>query len=1406
MTWRANQRTLVVISIVLMAFLSPSAAKVIYVDANAPGFNNGSSWDHAYNYLQDALAASISGDEIRVAQGIYKPDQSSATPYGSGDRYATFQLINGVALNGGYAGYDQPYPNKRDPNTYESTLSGDLAGNDTKVNSPRSLVTDPCRAENCIHVVTGSGTDVSTILDGFIITGGNANKLNVSTMDNGGGMYNNSGSPTMINCTFTQNMAVDGAGAYCFESNSAFENCTFSTNGVPEGSTNPCGTGLYSSYSNIRVIKSSFRNNYTENSGDGAGICNWHTSTILSECTFIDNSSTGEGGGIHNERRSTVQLRDCSFIGNSAQQNGGGISNYNNCEITLINCTFSGNSARSGGGVYTSWDCDVTLSDCIFMDNSAENGGGLYNSYRSCRMLTNCTFSANWAYIGGGIYNRDSSSPDVINCTFRNNSSRTIGGAIYNGDNSSPTLTNCIISANSAEETGGALYNYDECMPKIINCTFAANVAPEGKVIACDSSSQRYPSNLQIVNCILWDGGNEIWNNDGSIISITYSDVQGGWPGLGNIDVDPCFVFVGDFYLSEDSSCIDKGTNTPSGGLPPTDLDGNPRPLDGDGDGTAVAEMGCYEYRLAEAFIYLNPVAMTFSVPTGEPNPDGQILYLINVGGGTLHWQLAKDCPWLSASPTGGDLAPSSIKQITITTDISGLDHGVYNCFLTVSDPESLNSPESIMVRLNVSRPQPLLVPSEFETIQDAINAAVDGDVVMVANGVYKGNGNKELEPCGKVITVRSENGPNDCIIDCEHDGRGFYFRNDETKDMVVDGFTIRNGYIKYENGSGMYCRAASPTISNCILKENSTEGLAEGEGGGGGIFCGWKSCPTLMNCTFSGNSATNKGGGIRNDGGNPILTNCTFIRNSSADEGGGLHNYQSNLILNNCTFSENEAVYYGGGIFNEYSNPSVTNCTFIGNSVDWNGGGIYNIEQSEPTLTNCTFRNNSADSGGGMYNVMYCNPTVIHCIFTNNSATNNGGGMSNDCRYANPIIIDCTFSGNYADYQGGGMLNYYGPSTVSNCTFRGNEARFGGGMCNYTGRPTLTNCIFSDNDASHGGGMYNVFNSKPSIINCTFVRNSANNGNSIACDSPSPLDRSTLELTNCILWDEGSEIWNNDNSEITIRYSDVQDGWMGLGNIVTEPCFVDPCVGDYHLKSQAGRWDENSESWVKDDVTSPCIDAGNPGCPVGDEPAPNGNRKNMGAYGGTAEASKSPTYWRSIADTTNDWIVDSNDLKVLADYWLQTGECIPGDFDRSRFVDFNDFAIFAGQWRQKGPGPGITYDIGGCIPVDSPSSTTEEPNETRFTVTIVGSNIHFEDMMQANCCPEELDVQMTLEDNLITIYEIERFFTRIPCPCLCNYPITATFGPFEPGTYSLVVYQKSSFIGSTTVTIENGQ
>jgi hypothetical protein len=132
-------------------------------------------------------------------------------------------------------------------------------------------------------------------------------------------------------------------------------------------------------------------------------------------------------------------------------------------------------------------------------------------------------------------------------------------------------------------------------------------------------------------------------------------------------------------------------------------------------------------------------------------------------------------------------------------------------------------------------------------------------------------------------------------------------------------------------------------------------------------------------------------------------------------------------------------------------------------------------------------------------------------------------------------------------------------------------------------------------------------------------------------------------------------QIWGVPN----ISYSDIQDGWLGIGNINVDPNFAGVSSGDYHLKSQAGRWDPNSQSWVKDNVTSRCIDAGDPVSPIGLEPFPNGGIINMGAYGGTVEASKSyfgePVCETIVAgDINGDCKVDFKDFALMAFHWLE--------------------------------------------------------------------------------------------------------------------------------------------------------
>jgi uncharacterized protein (DUF2141 family) len=268
----------------------------------------------------------------------------------------------------------------------------------------------------------------------------------------------------------------------------------------------------------------------------------------------------------------------------------------------------------------------------------------------------------------------------------------------------------------------------------------------------------------------------------------------------------------------------------------------------------------------------------------------------------------------------------------------------------------------------------------------------------------------------------------------------------------------------------------------------------------------------------------------------------------------------------------------------------------------------------------------------------------------------------------------------------------------------------------------------------------------------------------------------------------------------IPVVGSEPFDPQPGTGEMSVDPLFADAAGGDFHLKSAAGRWNPNTQTWVADLNTSLCIDAGNPGCPVGDEPDPNGNRINMGAFGGTAQASKSPPDWALLSDMTNDRTNNFADLKVLVDYWLTAGQCLPPDLDRSGFVDPADYSIFANQFGlTASPPSGFNYNIGSCQ--NEGVQTDSFPTLPPFSISVEGRYIYFEDVMYANCCPDVLGLHMETVGNQITLYESA--FGGM-CDCMCYFPVTATIGPLEDGTYIIDVFDNyGQWRGNAEVTID---
>ena len=313
-------RNLLVVSFVAALSSAVIAQTTVYVDENATSIpHDGSGWCNAFLTLDEALAVSTSGFVVKVADGTYVPDTSSV-----GDpRDATFTLVSGVAIEGGYAGCGAADPDERDYLLYETTLSGET-GDPGDVN------------DNCDHVVTAVDCGSQTLVEGFTIADGDLRRGTSFPYNSGGGVYVLRGSPAIAHCKFRDNYALHGGGISCIESNATIDLCTFESNSA----------------------------------GMGAGICLCGGVSSVSDCTFGTNTAGG-GGGIY-AFDSTLTLLRCTFSGGDANGNYGGAVYSSGGVLDADESSFTDGSALLAGGAIFFTDGSVGyLDDCTFSGNEA---------------------------------------------------------------------------------------------------------------------------------------------------------------------------------------------------------------------------------------------------------------------------------------------------------------------------------------------------------------------------------------------------------------------------------------------------------------------------------------------------------------------------------------------------------------------------------------------------------------------------------------------------------------------------------------------------------------------------------------------------------------------------------------------------------------------------------------------------------------------------------------------------------------------------------------------------------------------------------------------------------------------------------------------------------------------------
>ncbi len=461
----------------------------LYVNAGAAPGGDGASWATALDSTQDAMGIAVRSrgavDEIWVAAGTYYPD------LGTGERTFHFRLIEGVSIYGGFAGTETDL-GQRNVVTNVTVLSGDigLPGDD---------------ADNSYHVVNSNNLDATAVLDGFTITGGRANGKTYP-QNSGGGLLNQCGSPTIVNCRFVANWANWSGGAVYNEYGSpTFVACSFADNQSQHGGavrhyygtaehtgctfTNNAasfiGGAVDTDGSTVSFIDCTFEGN---SAAYGGAIHHFQSTPTYWDCSFLNgNSATEQGGAVYNNG-SDSQFDYCDFSDNYAFYSGGAIHNL--FSDTVINySTFTSNyvSHKSGaGGAIANYDCTPNLFDCEFTANDAPYGGAMQN-VNSPAWIDTCDFLGNTAYVAGAINNEAQSGAQIVACTFFENGA-DYAGAI-NSYQSSPAVWLSMFDSNSAVWSGGAVTSGDGASPWFDSNDFLSNTATYGGAAQNDPSS-----------------------------------------------------------------------------------------------------------------------------------------------------------------------------------------------------------------------------------------------------------------------------------------------------------------------------------------------------------------------------------------------------------------------------------------------------------------------------------------------------------------------------------------------------------------------------------------------------------------------------------------------------------------------------------------------------------------------------------------------------------------------------------------------------------------------------------------------------------------------------------------------------------------------------------------------------
>ena len=632
---------------------------------------------------------------------------------------------------------------------------------------------------------------------------------------------------------------------------------------------------------------------------------------------------------------------------------------YNHFTIISGLGIINGNAGSgNGGGVLCSGTKPI-ISNCFFILNTAgdEGGGICYGTINNCLLLGNSAKDG-----GATAYST------VNNCSIIENSAIHYGGGTFHG-----TINNSVISENSSGEYGGGV-SYGT----VNNCSISQNKSKKG--------GGNYGGTFN--NSIIYY--NYAKNNQNRGVGSSYNyccTTPDGTNGVGNISADPMLITFS--QIATNSPCIGVGSSSYTSG---SDIDGEPWKV--------PPSIGCDE-------VYANAVSGSLYVSISADHPFAYVgvpATLSSVINGKVS---------MSTWTFGDGFAQFNIANPSHTWS----SPGHYNVkLLAVNNTYPAGISDSITIEVitnihfvNINNSTPVSPYSSWETaatnIQDAVDIAWNGAVILVTNGTYLLNSQIEVD---KILTIKSVNGPENTIVDGNNSVRCFLLQDYEIK---ISGFTITNGKANTEingknAGGAVFAYGFAPVITNCVITGNSADYA-------GGIVGG-----NVYNSIITANSGYLMGGGAVES----ALYNCVISKNL-ASYGGGI--YVCDVY--NSTISENSASM-GGGIYES----TVRNSLIIKNRAEGEGGGVYG---SYAYIYNCTITENTANTGGGtsdskIYNsIIYYNSAILntnrndgsyeYCC-TTPDATNGIGNISE-----NPMLLSFSHIATNSPCVAAGSTNY---------------------------------------------------------------------------------------------------------------------------------------------------------------------------------------------------------------------------------------------------------------------------------------------------------------------------------------------------------------------------------------------